>query len=548
MKSTLPASPPPSQVSNFSFPSFLPRLAGQQPLPLLCRLLSWLADRFQLAKSSISPTSKLAVHTALVAGIMVGAAASATGNVTIRNIEVAPGQGREGDTALIRYEIETSEAREVVLKAFFYRGGGDEPYKSLDDWTNERRVELQPGKHWYERPFRVNPAPDVPAASYNLQATAEIPGQGNEGRGYIVRDDAFTLLAPSALTVPILSYNKIGEQVNWYWISEETFDNQMRALKEAGYTTVSLEDVMDYRRGKKQPPEKPIVLTFLNGWRNHKDIVDPILARYGFKATNFIPPHFIGGDSSWDPHDKDPVIPHLTWDEIREMEASGRWDFQATGNEHTDLRLTSPHIESRLAKERIEQELGKTPRFFAYPYGAGTDEFHIRKAIWEEGYEAAFALREGFLSLEDRYAFPRFDMHHSIHTDRYREPEEWYLFGSHYLGSGTPMPKPHFEYDWDNYQPPYPAPWGEDIGGNPPPPAPEPEYHPADADKDWRISINEVTAYGAAWRRGNAWPEGPTPIPINYVTRAGYLWRSAMEYRHDPDAGNGAAAWVPTDN
>jgi peptidoglycan/xylan/chitin deacetylase (PgdA/CDA1 family) len=482
--------------------------------------------------------------TAALCGVSLCLATAAWGNITIRDVQVSPNQAREGDTVVIRYDIETNEARDVILKGFLYRGGGSQPYYAMEDYGNERTVALQAGRHTYERQFFINPAPDVPAGAYNLQATAELPGQGTAGRGYIVRDNAFTLIAPNPLTVPILSFNKIGEKVNWFWISTETFDNQMRALKEAGYTTVSLQDVMDYRRGRKQPPEKPIVLTFLNGWRLHKDVVDPILAKYGFKATNFIPPHHIGGNNSWDPYDNVPLIPHLTWDEIRAMEATGRWDFQATGNEHTDLRLTSPAIESRLAKERIEQELGKTPRFFSYPYGTGTDSLDIRKAIWRQGYEAAFGFREGYLSLDDRYAFPRFDMHHSVHTDRYRNPEEWYLFGSHYLGSGTAMPKPHFEYDWDNYQPPYPAPWGTEDGVPPPPPSPTAPHHPADSNQDWVISINEVTAYGAAWRQGTSWGDGPSPITIDYVTRAGFLWRNGGAYRHE-SAGSGPSAWVP---
>lgn len=485
---------------------------------------------------------KFARQSAMISTLVSGAAATAWGTVTIRAIEILPAQAREGESVVIRYEIESTEPRTLTLKAFFHRGGGDTPFYSLDDIAGEPKVNVESGRQWHERQFKINPAPGVPAGSYSIEATAEIEGQGKEGRGFFTRQDAFELVASAPLTVPILAYNKIGEQVNWFWIAPETFDKQMSALKEAGHTTVSLQDVMDYRAGKKQPPEKPIVLTFSNGYRHHKEVVDPILAKYGFKATNFIPPHFIGGDNSWDPHDSDPIIPHLTWDEIRALEATGRWDFQATGNEHTDLRYTSPHIESRLAKAEIEHELDKKVEFFSYPYGTGTEEPHIRRAIWDEGYRAAFGFREGNLSLTERFALPRFDMHHSVHTDRYREPEEWYLFGSHYLGSGTPMPKPHFEYDWNNYQPPYPAPWGEDMGSGDPAPA---NHHPADTSGDWRITIAEVTAYGAAWRQGSSWSNGPVPVPISYVTRAGFLWRSGQNYRYDAQAGEGAGAWVP---
>jgi hypothetical protein len=45
-----------------------------------------------------------------------------------------------------------------------------------------------------------------------------------------------------------------------------------------------------------------------------------------------------------------------------------------------------------------------------------------------------------------------------------------------------------------------------------------------------------MTAYGAAWKKGQGWTEGPAPIPIGYVTRAGYLWRSGEVYHYDPTA------------
>ncbi len=61
--------------------------------------------------------------------------------------------------------------------------------------------------------------------------------------------------------------------------------------------------------------------------------------------------------------------------------------------------------------------------------------------------------------------------------------------------------------------------------------------HPADVDLDWRITIPELSAYYSAWKRGNAWPIAPTNIPLEYVTRATYLWEQGESYHLtlDPD-------------
>ncbi len=56
---------------------------------------------------------------------------------------------------------------------------------------------------------------------------------------------------------------------------------------------------------------------------------------------------------------------------------------------------------------------------------------------------------------------------------------------------------------------------------------------PADSDLNSRIVIGEVTAYGAAWKWGETWPTPPNPIPINYATRVGYLWKNGECYGFD---------------
>ena len=55
----------------------------------------------------------------------------------------------------------------------------------------------------------------------------------------------------------------------------------------------------------------------------------------------------------------------------------------------------------------------------------------------------------------------------------------------------------------------------------------------------------ELTAYGAAWKRGEAWSLPPSPIPIGYLTRAAYLWRNGEAYKYlgEPDV-ELPLAWV----
>jgi hypothetical protein len=67
-------------------------------------------------------------------------------------------------------------------------------------------------------------------------------------------------------------------------------------------------------------------------------------------------------------------------------------------------------------------------------------------------------------------------------------------------------------------------------------------YHQADTNSDYRLEIDEVTAYGAAWKTGQSWPVSPSLIPINYMSNAGYIWKVSEIYHHVPGL---TPPWVP---
>ena len=58
-------------------------------------------------------------------------------------------------------------------------------------------------------------------------------------------------------------------------------------------------------------------------------------------------------------------------------------------------------------------------------------------------------------------------------------------------------------------------------------------FHQADLNNNLKIDINELTAYGAAWKAGTAWSRPPSQIDINYLTNAGLLWKSGEIYHYD---------------
>jgi hypothetical protein len=58
-------------------------------------------------------------------------------------------------------------------------------------------------------------------------------------------------------------------------------------------------------------------------------------------------------------------------------------------------------------------------------------------------------------------------------------------------------------------------------------------YHPADTNQDWKISGQEFDAYNKAWQNKKDWPVEPNPIPMDYVTRAGFIMSGGQRYKYD---------------
>ena len=74
---------------------------------------------------------------------------------------------------------------------------------------------------------------------------------------------------------------------------------------------------------------------------------------------------------------------------------------------------------------------------------------------------------------------------------------------------------------------------------------PPPPPHPADlTPSDWQMTSVEVDTYAAAWRSGVLWSLAPNPIPIDYVTRAGTLWRGGPCYEWDATVATAPLWWV----
>lgn len=169
-------------------------------------------------------------------------------------------------------------------------------------------------------------------------------------------DYFLNVLSPTALSsdeismqVPILMYHHLSEDVtNSEMVSPTQFEAQIRALSEAGYTGVSFDELQAYVLRGEPLPEKPVVITFDDGYRSNYTLAYPILQKYNMKAAIFVIGVSLGKD-----HYKDTdyaITPHFGAAEAAEMAASGLVSIQS----HTyDMHQWLPYETGSAVRENI---------------------------------------------------------------------------------------------------------------------------------------------------------------------------------------------------
>jgi tetratricopeptide (TPR) repeat protein len=127
---------------------------------------------------------------------------------------------------------------------------------------------------------------------------------------------------PGTVEVPILLYHGIADHSRTLSVPLDRFEGEMRAIHDAGFTTITVSDLDAMLAGRRPFPVKPIVVTFDDARGDSFRFADPVLERFGMTATMFVPTVRIADESAF----------NADWATLRRLAASGRWDFQAHGH------------------------------------------------------------------------------------------------------------------------------------------------------------------------------------------------------------------------
>jgi peptidoglycan/xylan/chitin deacetylase (PgdA/CDA1 family) len=225
-----------------------------------------------------------------------------------------------------------------------------------------------------------------------------------------------TTASPAKISKPVVDqtaqtiifcYHRLVDKVRYPGteITPAAFEAQMKQLKDAGITVISLQDLLAWKRGEKNIPPRCAVVTFDDGWKSQYDVAWPIMKKFGYPFTMFIYTEGVRGGSLGGGE-------AITWEQLADMRDNGV-DIQAHSATHQDLReghnimlvsggkrtrtkLTGSDYEQWVqnevvgSKQLLEQRLGIKVNCFAVPFGNYNE--HVKEIARNSGYEAMFTV------------------------------------------------------------------------------------------------------------------------------------------------------------
>ncbi len=215
--------------------------------------------------------------------------------------------------------------------------------------------------------------------------------------------------AEEGVPLPVLMYHGVLEDESRsgkYIISTQTLREDLAYLYARGYSSVTVADLIAYVSGKGDLPEKPVMITFDDGFLNNAVLAVPVLEEFSYRAVFSVVGAYADQFSAGDDHNV--RYAYLTWDDIRALNQSGvveiqnhTYDMHSLSRRKGCARMDgeSPYEyksalrqDLQTLQDKLAEYCGVTATAFTPPYGIESGD--TLDVIREMGFSAVLTCSE----------------------------------------------------------------------------------------------------------------------------------------------------------
>ena len=204
---------------------------------------------------------------------------------------------------------------------------------------------------------------------------------------------AIFFFSPEPEGFPILEYHQVTDAppepgFEMYNVPPADFAAQLDYLQSQGYTTITLVDFMHAVRGYKNLPDKPIVLTFDDGYEDNYTEMLPILEAHKMTAVVYVITNELGKKN------------YLTLEQVKDMQRRGI-EIGSHTSDHIALTSLDEIFRRRQVREsKIFLEWSGLEPICSLSYPNGAFNAELEKILREENYLTAVTGEAGLNTLQ----------------------------------------------------------------------------------------------------------------------------------------------------
>lgn len=225
------------------------------------------------------------------------------------------------------------------------------------------------------------------------------------------------------IRLPIIMYHSLLKEEarsGKYTITPDTLRQDLEYIKSNGYTTITMTDLINYEYNEQPLPEKPIIITFDDGYYNNFGYAIPILKEYNMKAVISIAGEYTDRYSK--SGEANLNYGYMRWEDIRSAMEDGTIEFQNhTYNLHSNNNgrngaakkkgESSEEYKKILTadlmklQDEFKENTNYVPNTFTYPFGSISKE--SEDIIKELGFKASLSCSSGvnFITKDENCLF-----------------------------------------------------------------------------------------------------------------------------------------------